>query len=363
MTAINPPFALQNAGATHTAENDRMMLGASMAGARAAASLVGRGGVTYVGGQLKVQAQGSPAMAVDVLSGHVYIPGSEGAKQGVYSCTNDGTVALSITTAHATLPRIDIVVAKVQDSAYSGVSDTWSLAVVAGTPAASPVAPTAPANSITLAQIAVGAAVTSIVNGNITDTRFWHAAAGGVIQCLSTARPGVTVVPASQLIYETDTNRFWYLRAGAFWPLGTLYAYKTADESLTSTTTLQNDDHLVLPVDANATYLYKIYWLFVANNAVDIKFDLTLPAGAAFAPNNGNALETWPSGTGNFLSMTPTSAQNVDGGNNTTPDIIWGSFSTAGTAGSLQFRWAPQISSGTATTTIKGSWMELIRVA
>lgn len=363
MTAVNPPFALQNAGATHTAENDRMMLSGLLAGARAAGSMVGRGGVTNMGNQLKVQAQGSPAMAVDVLSGQAHIPGTLGGTQGVYACTNNGTVALSITTAHATLPRIDIVVAKIEDTQYAGGVDAWSLAVVAGTPAASPVAPTEPANCIRLANIAVGAGVTSIVNGNITDTRFYSSAAGGVILTTSTARPAVTTLPNGQLVFESDTNRFSFNRNGTYWPLGPLIAYKSADESLTSTTTLQNDDHLVLPVDINATYIYKIYWLFVANNAVDIKFDITLPAGASFAPNNAHALETWPSGTNNFLAMTPSSAQLVDGGNNTTPDIIWGTFSTAGTAGNIQFRWAPQVSSGTATTTLKGSWMELIRVA
>jgi hypothetical protein len=42
---------------------------------------------------------------------------------------------------------------------------------VAGTPAGSPVAPALPANSITLATIAVGAGATAITNANITDTR------------------------------------------------------------------------------------------------------------------------------------------------------------------------------------------------
>ena len=43
--------------------------------------------------------------------------------------------------------------------------------VIAGTPAGSPVAPALPANSISLATVAVGAAVTQINSGNITDTR------------------------------------------------------------------------------------------------------------------------------------------------------------------------------------------------
>lgn len=363
MSTVNPPFALQNAGATHTAENDRMMISSTIAGLRTSGSLISRGGVAFAGGQLKVQAQGSPAMAVDVLSGHIYVPGSEGAKQGTYSCTNDGTVALSITTAHATLPRIDIVVAKVEDQAYSGANNLWSLAVVAGTPAASPVAPTAPNNSLTLAQILVGAGVTSIVNGNITDTRIYVAAEGGVIPCTSTQRPAVTVVPTSQLIYETDTNRFWYLRSGAFWPLGPLIAYKTAQETLASSITLQNDDHLLMPLDINATYLFKLYLIFTSGSTVDFKFDITVPAGTAFPPVNAVSIETWPSATNNLIAVTPSTTQNLDGGNASTPTIVWGSFATGGTAGNFQFRWAQQVSSAAANAVEKGSWLEIVRVA
>ena len=363
MSAVNPPFALQNAGATHTAENDRMMLGSTMAGIRVASSLIGRGGVAQGGGQLKVQAQGSPAMAVDVLSGHVYVPGSEGAKQGVYSCTNDGTVALSITTAHATLARIDIVVAKVEDQAYSGAVNQWSLAVVAGTPAGSPVAPTAPNNSVVLAQILVGAGVTSIVNGNITDTRFYVSSAGGIITCTSTTRPATSVILPGQQIFETDTNRSWYLRGGAFWPVGTLYAYKTAQESLASSTTLQNDDHLLMALDINATYLFKLYLFYTSDGAVDFKFDITLPAGSSFPPVNAVSIETWPSSTSNQLAVTPSSTQNLDGGTASVPTTVWGSFATGGTAGNFQFRWAQQVSSATANKVEKGSWLEIIRVA
>jgi hypothetical protein len=59
----------------------------------------------------------------------------------------------------------------VRDAYYSGADNDVILQVIAGTPAGSPVAPSLPANSISLATIAVGAAVTQINSGNITDTR------------------------------------------------------------------------------------------------------------------------------------------------------------------------------------------------
>jgi hypothetical protein len=59
----------------------------------------------------------------------------------------------------------------VRDAFYSGANNDVIFQVVAGTPAGSPVAPALPANSISLATVAVGAAVTQINTANITDTR------------------------------------------------------------------------------------------------------------------------------------------------------------------------------------------------
>ena len=172
MAVTNPAAFLQNAGATHTAEITRNAIGAFQAGPRTASSLVPRGGVhPHLGGALAVTQNGSPNMTVNVANGMIAVPGTEGTSQGQYICMAPTTTNLAITAAHATLPRIDIVVAKVEDAAYSGANNQWSLAVVTGTAAASPTAPAAPNNSITLATVAVAAAATQILNANITDTR------------------------------------------------------------------------------------------------------------------------------------------------------------------------------------------------
>jgi hypothetical protein len=59
----------------------------------------------------------------------------------------------------------------VNDAYYTGSLNNVILQVVAGTPAGSPVAPALPANSISLATVAVGAGATALTNANITDTR------------------------------------------------------------------------------------------------------------------------------------------------------------------------------------------------
>jgi len=158
MTVRTPPSWLQNG--SHPAENDRLTTQALWAttGIINAASLE----VT----------QNSPAgMSVRVGSGWAAIVGTTQPNMGTYVGYNDDTVVLGLTTADPTNPRIDRVCMTVNDAYYTGSLNNVVLQVVAGTPAGSPVAPATPANSISLATIAVAAGATAITTANITDTR------------------------------------------------------------------------------------------------------------------------------------------------------------------------------------------------
>jgi hypothetical protein len=158
MTLRTPPSWLQNG--SHPAENDRLTTQALWAttGIINAASLE----VT----------QNSPAgMSVRVALGWAAIVGTTQANMGTYVGYNDATVVLGVTTADPTNPRIDRVCMTVNDAYYTGASNNVVLQVVAGTPAGSPVAPATPANSISLATVAVAAGATALTTANITDTR------------------------------------------------------------------------------------------------------------------------------------------------------------------------------------------------
>jgi hypothetical protein len=149
---------LQNG--SHPAENDRLTTQALWAttGIINSASLL----VT----------QNTPAgLSVVVASGWAAIVGTTQANMGTYVTYNDASAVLSLNTADPTNPRIDLVCATVNDAYYTGSLNNVVLQVVAGTPAGSPVAPALPANSISLATVAVGAGATAITNANITDTR------------------------------------------------------------------------------------------------------------------------------------------------------------------------------------------------
>lgn len=158
MALRTPPSWLQNG--SHPAENDRLTTQALW-------------NTTGVIGQssMQVTANSPAGMSVLVATGWAAIVGTSQANMGTYVAYNDASVTLTVTAANPTNPRIDRVVATVQDAYYSGSTNTVVYSVVAGTPAASPSAPATPANSISLATIAVAAGATSITSANITDTR------------------------------------------------------------------------------------------------------------------------------------------------------------------------------------------------
>ena len=158
MALRTPPSWLQ--GSSHPAENDRLTN----------QTWWSTSGVINTS-DLAVTAQAIPDLTVNVAAGWAAIVGNYQTNMGVYTCYNDATTILTISTPSATLARIDLIVITINDSYYSGASNSVAFSVIAGTPAASPTVPAVPTNSIALAQIAVGAAVTTITSANITNRR------------------------------------------------------------------------------------------------------------------------------------------------------------------------------------------------
>jgi len=204
MALRTPPSWLQNG--SHPAENDRL----SMQSIISSTGIIGTSSLAIT--------QNSPAgMSVLVAAGWGAIVGTTQANMGVYQFYNDASTVATITTANPSNPRIDRVCITVSDAYYTGSLNQVAINVVAGTPASSPVAPATPANSISLATIAVGAGVTSIVTGNITDTRvnittnlpvgdLTEVAAGTGITVTSGTGPIPTVAIDSSVVTLTGTQ-------------------------------------------------------------------------------------------------------------------------------------------------------------
>ena len=110
------------------------------------------------------------AFKVNATTGLTVSIGTGRAIVGAKWVENDAATTLTLSTAHATLPRIDAIVLR-----RSTTTRDVSLIVVEGTPASSPSAPypviDATTYDITLAQIRVAAGATTITQANIYDLR------------------------------------------------------------------------------------------------------------------------------------------------------------------------------------------------
>lgn len=223
MTVINPPIAVQSRTDTN-ADDFRSALMAGMAGL--GTTPLPRGGILPGwGAGLSVAQRGAGAnMSVDVGSGACLLPSPTVGTGGWY-VVNDATLNLAIAAANATLPRIDLVIARVADPQYHvGGDGLAAVKVVTGTAAASPVAPTVPTSDgafIVLGQVAVAAAAASITNGNITAntsaSRAFTVAAGGILPVANAAaRTAITNPHLGLHVIEADTAAE-YVWTGAAW--------------------------------------------------------------------------------------------------------------------------------------------------
>lgn len=159
MALRTPPSWLQNG--SHPADNDRLTTTGIIWKSKGVADY----------GAMKVSQSGTPGMSVSIAAGHAIIAGTQASNQGLYIAYNDAAATVAIATANPSQARIDRIVVTVQDSYYSGANNQVIYQAVTGTPSGSPVPPAEPANSLTLALVAVAAGTTAIVNANITDSR------------------------------------------------------------------------------------------------------------------------------------------------------------------------------------------------
>lgn len=184
-----------------TALMSRQLTGGSrVADAGSVAAVAPLGGVV-TGLAAAMQVTAGSGMTVVVNAGYCAIPHPT-TGHGVYLFGTMVAETLTVATADGSHPRIDIVIAQVNDLGTSGSNCT--VAVVTGTPATSPTAPATPAASLLLAQVLVPTSASSIVSGDITDKRKWTAPPGGIIPVASAA--AAPAFPATQIVYDIATG-------------------------------------------------------------------------------------------------------------------------------------------------------------
>ena len=136
-----------------------------------------------------------------------------------------------------------------------------------------------------------------------------------------------------------------------------LSVVKTTDEDVTSSDVMQNDNELVIPVEANTDYA--IVGIIVAESASStpsIDFTFTVPAaitaGGWAHDNIGTGATLRAFATEGGMNLTAAQVRFV---------AIWGYLQNGANAGNLQFQWAQETSDGTATTVKAGSSLTVYR--
>lgn len=171
-----------------------------------------------------------------------------------------------------------------------------------------------------------------------------------VIGTALVAGSGVTITPSD----PGDTITVASISTG----LVTTAIVKAADETVTTSTTLQADDELTIAVSASSVYLVEGRLYVDSTAAGDFRMKLDAPAGATGDYDVQNPVTVsssigtaYGADTGSLASSAAT-----DG------FIIQGILRVAGTAGNLALSWAQGTSSG-STLVKANSWLKLTKVS
>lgn len=180
------------------------------------------------------------------------------------------------------------------------------------------------------------------------------------------------------LTFDAGTNQ-WVPGLG-----GVQFARKTVDTSRASTTVFSADPHLLLPLEANAVYVFRAVFavsgrdLSADDGEPNFKCDFTVPAGSSirwsytsYGTDQDGAIDATPQSTTNTSFPNPAGVLFLiitDRANDSLGTVVSygvaleGLVRTAGTAGNVTFRWAQFLSSATATTVYEDSLILAQRV-
>ena len=171
-----------------------------------------------------------------------------------------------------------------------------------------------------------------------------------------------SLVAGSNISLSGSTGQVTITATGAG---GRTLVSKTADQSITSDNTLNNDSQLLFPMLANTKYQFKLEVFFDTGTTPDFKWRHTGPASPTLVrivergsvPGSGTLsfnIATAYSTADNTL----TSSSGTTGGYVSLEGIIH----NGANAGDFHFQWSQNSSSVTATTVRAGSYIEYVQV-
>ncbi|MBL7997976.1 MAG: hypothetical protein JNL32_04995 [Candidatus Kapabacteria bacterium] len=196
---------------------------------------------------------------------------------------------------------------------------------------------------------------------------------GALLPRMTAAQRDAITTPAEGLIIYVTTateEGFWYYDGAAWLPISSTVSAnssvvtrrKTADESVASSATVQDDDHLFLALAANQVWEVEGMVDFTSASATPgAQFGFSVPAGASFKMtyhSNDGAASAFTSGVN-------------DGSGNSSVQVaaagasvvhVKGIVVMGGTAGDFRLRWAQNSANASATTARTNSYLKFTRI-
>lgn len=181
----------------------------------------------------------------------------------------------------------------------------------------------------------------------------------------------ITAPTFGQLAAVSGTGEL-YLYNGTSWVgASPRIKLKTAAESVVSSTALQNDNELFLPVDASSTYMYRLWMPYTSTvDTNDMKVGFTFPSLTASSVYVAAALEASVSGAGpysvTFGGATLTSGVAFTSVGTINKDVALfasGHIVVGVSSGTFQLQWAQNTSQPTSVTVKAGGYLEMWKVA
>lgn len=147
-----------------------------------------------------------------------------------------------------------------------------------------------------------------------------------------------------------------------------IYIGKNATESVTSSTTYQDDDQLTLTIpDGAAVYEMTCGFFYDGDTAGDLKYRFSGPAGSSINASTV-ALSSVAASVADLklvtiLDYTTDQVSGCLGNGNTVSQLVRGLVVAGATGGTFKLQWAQNSSHAVATRIFGGSFMGLRRVS
>lgn len=162
----------------------------------------------------------------------------------------------------------------------------------------------------------------------------------------------------------------WYWHNGTAWvSKQPRWAYKTVSEDVTNNTVVQNDDHLLFGVEANARYEFDgMIWVAALSVNPDLRVQMSGPASSTITwTMTGDSLSAGVAEWAAYDAVSGTAAgthrERPTSGAGAYGYRITGVIVTAATAGVLNTKWAQAVSGAVAARLSPNSYLKCMKYA